>query len=69
MNPNKKEKNVLERALKSARALSKANRKCIKDPMKLCDECMNEWSWYTLQEEKLCNECYKEKYVKASKLE
>mgnify|MGYP003340711967 FL=1 len=46
------------------RETSKIVRQLIKDPTKLCDCCMSEWEWTTLQEEKLCDECYKEKYVK-----
>lgn len=53
-----------QEALKSARLLSKATRAAIKDPTKLCDCCMNEWTWNTLEEFKLCDECYKEKYGK-----
>jgi hypothetical protein len=64
MNENKKEGKILKAALKAARVLSKANRAAIKDPSKLCDCCMNEWEWTTLQEEKLCDECYGEKYGK-----
>jgi len=63
MNPNKKEGKVLKAALKAHRLLSKATRAAIKDPAKLCDCCMNEWVWNTLTEEKLCDECYREKYV------
>jgi hypothetical protein len=57
-------KEVLQEELKSARTLSKATRKTIKDPKMLCDCCMSEWTWNTMQEEKLCDECYEEKYVK-----
>jgi hypothetical protein len=64
MNPNKKEGKVLKAALKAQRLLSKATRASIKDPTKLCDECMNEWTNFTLAEEKLCDECYEEKYGK-----
>lgn len=64
MNPNKKEVKLVKAALKSARILSKATRATIKDPTKLCDCCMNEWIWNTLEEIKLCDECYKEKYGK-----
>lgn len=64
MKPDKKEIKILKAALKSARILSKATRATIKDPTKLCDCCMNEWSWNTLEETKLCDECYKEKYGK-----
>lgn len=64
MNPNKKEGKVLKAALKAQRLLSKATRVSIKDPTKLCDECMNEWTNFTLAEEKLCDECYEEKYGK-----
>lgn len=64
MNENKKEGRILKAALKAARVLSKANRAAIKDPTKLCDCCMNEWEWTTLQEEKLCDGCYGEKYGK-----
>lgn len=49
MNTNKKEK---------------LQRKTIKDPTKICDECMNEWTYFTIKEEKLCDQCYEEKYVK-----
>ena len=64
MNENKKEGRILKAALKAARVLSKANRAAIKDPKMLCDCCMSEWTWNTMQEEKLCDECYEEKYVK-----
>lgn len=64
MNTNKKEKSILKVALKAQRMLEKAQRKTIKDPTKICDECMNEWTWNTLVEEKLCDKCYEEKYVK-----
>lgn len=64
MNPNKKEKSILKAALKAQRFLEKAQRQTIKDPIKLCDCCMNQWSYFTAREEKLCDECYKEKYVK-----
>ena len=57
-------KEVLEEALKAERILSKSYRAAIKDPTKLCDCCMSEWSNFTLSEEKLCNECYEEKYGK-----
>lgn len=59
-------KEVLEQALKAERSLSKAYRRTIKDPTKLCDCCMNEWTWNTLEESKLCNECYEEKYGKTN---
>jgi hypothetical protein len=64
MKPDKKEKKLLKAALKAERVLSKAYRLSIKDPSKLCDCCMNEWTNFTLAEEKLCDECHKEKYVK-----
>jgi hypothetical protein len=48
------------------RETSKMVRLLIKDPTKLCDCCMNEWINFTLQEEKLCDECYKEKYGKTN---
>jgi hypothetical protein len=38
-------------------------RKMLK-PEKMCDYCINEWSSFTLEEEKLCESCYREKYVK-----
>lgn len=62
--PTKKEEKLLQEALKGARVLSKANRRAIKDPTKLCDCCMSEWINFTLAEEKLCDECYEEKYGK-----
>jgi predicted amidophosphoribosyltransferase len=46
------------------RETSKMVRLLIKNPTKLCDGCMSEWTNFTLNEEKLCEECYKEKYVK-----
>jgi hypothetical protein len=64
MNENKKEGRILKAALKAQRILSKANRAAIKDPTKLCDCCMSEWTNFTLNEEKLCEECYREKYGK-----
>lgn len=64
MNTNKKEKSILKVALKAQRMLEKAQRKTIKDPTKICDECMNEWTYFTIKEEKLCDQCYEEKYVK-----
>jgi protein-arginine kinase activator protein McsA len=64
MNTNKKEKSILKAVLKAHRMLEKAQRKTIKDPTKLCDCCMNEWTYFTITEEKLCDECYREKYVK-----
>jgi hypothetical protein len=64
MNENKKESKILKAALKAHRALSKANRTTIKDVAKLCDCCMDEWTWLSIKEEKLCDECYREKYVK-----
>lgn len=64
MNPNKKEGKILKAALKAQRLLSKATRQSIKDPTKLCDCCMSEWTWNTLTEQKLCDECYGEKYGK-----
>ena len=48
----------------STRETSKTIRLLIKHPTKLCDCCMSQWEWTTLQEEKLCDECYREKYVK-----
>jgi hypothetical protein len=64
MKSNKKEIKLVKAALKAQRILSKATRATIKDPTKLCDCCMNEWSWSTLEEQKLCDECYGEKYGK-----
>lgn len=70
MKPNKKEGKVLKAALKAHRLISKATRSAIKDPTKLCDCCMNEWSWNALMpgesflSQKLCDECYEEKYGK-----
>jgi predicted Zn-ribbon and HTH transcriptional regulator len=60
MNENKKEGTILKAALKAARVLSKANRAIIKDPHKLCDRCMNEYSWQTPDGLMLCNECNEE---------
>lgn len=57
-------KEVLEQALEDERVLSKAYRLTIKEPTRLCDECMNEWTNFTLAEEKLCDKCYEEKYGK-----
>jgi hypothetical protein len=34
------------------------------NPLKICDCCLNNWTNFTLQEEKLCDECYGEKYGK-----
>jgi hypothetical protein len=34
------------------------------NPHKICDCCLNNWSNFTLQEEKLCDECYGDKYGK-----
>ena len=64
MKPNKKEGKILKAALKAQRLISKATRQAIKDPTKLCDCCMSEWTWNTIEEQKLCDECYKEKYGK-----
>jgi len=65
MNENKKEGKMLKTTANSHSALSKAQRNAIKDPTKLCDCCMNEWTFFSVKEEKLCDECYGEKYVKA----
>jgi|688.fasta_scaffold628533_3 hypothetical protein len=48
------------------RETSKMVRLLIRDPTKLCDGCMNEWTNFTLNEEKLCDECYEEKYGKTN---
>lgn len=64
MNENKKEGKIKKTVLKACHALSKANRAAIKQPNKLCDCCMSEWTWFSILEEKLCDECYREKYVK-----
>jgi protein-arginine kinase activator protein McsA len=34
------------------------------NPLKMCDTCINEWTNFTAKEEKLCDECYKHKYLK-----
>ena len=43
--------------------ITKILRKLI-NPLKMCDCCLNDWSNFTLQEEKLCEQCYGEKYGK-----
>lgn len=48
------------------RETSKMVRLLIKDPTRLCDCCMSEWNNFTLKEEKLCDECYEEKYGKSN---
>jgi hypothetical protein len=57
-------KEVLQEALKAARVLHKATRQTIKDPSKLCDCCMSEWTNFTLKQEKFCDEYYEEVYGK-----
>jgi predicted amidophosphoribosyltransferase len=34
------------------------------NPHKICDCCLGDWSNFTTKEEKLCDECYGEKYGK-----
>lgn len=57
-------KQILKKLASLQRDVSKVQRKAIKDPTKLCDCCMSEWTWNTIKEEKLCDECYGEKYGK-----
>ena len=51
---------ILTKALKASRNLSKANRKLIMDPLKLCSRCVNEFVWQTKEGLLLCEECNKE---------
>ena len=41
-----------------------ANLRKLINPLKMCDTCINEWTNFTAKEEKLCDECYKHKYLK-----
>jgi protein-arginine kinase activator protein McsA len=59
-------KEVLQKLASLQRDVSKVQRKAIKDPSKLCDCCMSEWTSFSLKEEKLCDECYEEKYGKTN---
>lgn len=54
------EEKILQEALKSQRELSKKMRMTIKDPHKLCAQCMDEYVWQTPEGLMLCEECNRE---------
>jgi uncharacterized Zn ribbon protein len=56
------EEELLLAALEADRELSKATRRTIKDPHKLCARCMHEYTWQTPDGLMLCDEC-NEEYV------
>jgi hypothetical protein len=64
MKLTKKQQKNLEKAIEEDISLRKEQRKTIREPAKLCDCCMNEWTYFSVKEEKLCDICYREKYVK-----
>lgn len=51
------EEEVLIESLESQRLISKALRRTIKNPRKLCDRCMGEHSTQTPEGLMLCDEC------------
>lgn len=54
------EETVLQESLESQRLISKALRRTIADPSKLCSWCMNEYLHQTPEGLMLCEECNNE---------
>lgn len=63
--------------MKNKTNMSKLNNSCDEDirfiyknlrrlinPLNMCDMCLHEWTNFTAKEEKLCEQCYGEKYGK-----
>lgn len=59
-NDKKEETELLQESIESQRLISKALRRTIKDPAKLCSWCMNEYVSQTPEGLMLCAECEKE---------
>lgn len=53
---------IKQDTVEDAKIIFKMLRKSI-NPVKMCDCCLNNWTNFTLQEEKLCDECYQDKYL------